>query len=114
MARRARQLQITGTERSPENPEFEELCEDLRILRAERIATQSKEQEALAKLLAYRPTMGNPPDVYRYPDVDGTSRVAKFKPTVKVSIRSEKSADDDDDDDGGDGDDRDDGGVAVQ
>lgn len=109
-----RQQSIPGTERSPENPDLEEKCEDLRLLRAERIEIQQKEKGALDALLAYRRTMTTPVEVYRYPDEDGTIRVARFKPVIKVSVRSEKSDDaDDSNQDDGSGDD-DDGGASIQ
>src|SRR6267378_4400911 len=101
--RGAKQQQIPGTESSPENPDLQEKCEDLRLLRAERIAVQQKEKGALDSLLAYRRTMTNPVDVHRYLDEDGITRVARFKTAVKVSVRSEKSDDADDSDDDDDG-----------
>lgn len=81
---------------SPENPEFQELCEDVRLFRAERIEIQRKEGDAVKKLIAYRGTMTTPPETFRYLDEDGKTRVARFKSEVKVSVRSEKSDDADD------------------
>lgn len=112
MARANRQQNIPGIERSPENPELEEKCEDLRLLRAERIEIQQKEKGALENLLAFRRSMVTPIDVHRYPDEDGIIRVARFKSVTKVSVRSEKSDDADHSSDDGDSDD--DGGATIQ
>jgi len=109
MATHARQTSIPGTERSPEDPVFEEKLEELRLLRQERIATQQKEKSALDAVLAYHRTKPNPPDVHRYFDQDNILRIARFKTVTKVSVRSEKSDDDDDQSS-----DDDDGGVGVQ
>lgn len=117
MARGPRQTSIPGTQSSPENPELQELCEDVRLLRADRIAGQQKEKSSVEKLLAYRRTMTTPVEVYRYVDEDGIVRVARFTPVVKVSVRSEKSDDADNDDSDADNDDSEDsdgGGVDVQ
>lgn len=114
MPRGKRQPALPGVpEHSPQNPELEEFCEDLRLLRAERIEIQQKEKQALDKLLAYRRTMADPIEIYRYLDEDGTVRIARFKTAVKVSVRSEKSDEADDGDDDSDGD-MDDGGVSLQ
>ena len=80
-------------EHSPEDPELRDRCEDLRQFRAERIELQRKEDDALKALLAYHNTLTNKPEVFRYYDEDGKLRVARFKITVKVSVRSEKSDD---------------------
>lgn len=101
---RAKQLQIAGTEQSPKDPELQEKCEDLRLLRADRIAVQAKEKAALDTLLGHLATMTTMPAVHRYLDEDGRVRVARFKAEIKISILSEKS----------DTDKQDDGGVSVE
>lgn len=98
-------------DRSPEIPELEEMFEELRIVRGERIELQQEEKAIQDKILAYRRTMTNPIEIYKYVDEDGTTRIARFKITTKVSVRSETS----DDEDGGDDDAGDDGeDVSVQ
>lgn len=94
MPRTKKQPSLPGVpDRSPEDPDLEEKCEDLRLLRSKRIEMQQEEKSALEALLAYRRTMTTPVESYRYQDEDGITRVARFKPSIKVSVLSEKSDD---------------------
>lgn len=93
MARARAQQSIPGTERQ-ERPEIEEAAEDLRVIRADRMALQERETVAKKALIDKMASFGI--TVHRYDDADGVERRVEIVQKANAKISKVKQAPDSD------------------